>query len=89
MEGDALLARRRDGDNRRIHRVQLTEAGEATFLRLRTVATGFDQRLRRGLDDEHLAELTRLLDRPRETSGPPAGDVWTDCGRTSRAHLVS
>ena len=34
MEASGLVTRRRDPANRRVHRVELTEAGEATFARL-------------------------------------------------------
>jgi MarR family transcriptional regulator for hemolysin len=61
MEANGLLTRRRDPDNRRIHLVELTELGEATFVTLRTAAMGFDQRLRRGLTPDELAETQRVL----------------------------
>ena len=38
-------------------------AGEAAFLRLRTAAVGFDERLRAGLSDAGVADLDRLLGR--------------------------
>jgi MarR family transcriptional regulator for hemolysin len=63
MEADGLLTRRRDETNRRVHVVELTEAGEAAFVRLRQAATAFDKRLRRGLGDEEIAELDRVLGR--------------------------
>ena len=63
MEADGLLTRRRDPDNRRVHVVELTDAGEATFARLRDAAVGFDRRLRRGISAEELEGLDRLLDR--------------------------
>lgn len=63
MEADGLLTRRRDPDNRRVHLVELTDKGEAAFLRLRTVAVRFDQRLRAGITDEEIATLGGLLDR--------------------------
>ena len=63
MEADGLLTRRRDEHNRRIHVVELTEAGEAAFLRLREAAVGFDRRLRRGLSAEDLTRLEGLLGR--------------------------
>jgi MarR family transcriptional regulator for hemolysin len=63
MESDGLLTRRRDEHNRRIHVVELTEAGEAAFLRLREAALGFDRRLRRGLPAEDLVLLEGLLGR--------------------------
>ena len=61
MEANGLLTRRRDPDNRRIHLVELTELGEVTFGTLRTAAMGFDQRLRRGLTSDELAETQRVL----------------------------
>jgi len=61
MEAQGLLTRRRDPDNRRVHQVALTEAGEAMFERLRTAALAFDKRLRAGLPDERLAEFAQVL----------------------------
>jgi MarR family transcriptional regulator for hemolysin len=63
MEADALVTRRRDPNNRRIHLLELTEAGEAAFLRLRDAAVTFDRRLRRGISGEELAGLEDLLGR--------------------------
>lgn len=61
MERDGLITRRRDPDNRRIHRVELTDAGQSAFRRLRQAAVRFDQQLRSGLNDGDLGDLTRLL----------------------------
>jgi MarR family transcriptional regulator for hemolysin len=61
METQGLLTRRRDPDNRRVHQVALTEAGEAMFERLRTAALAFDKRLRVGLPDDRLAEFAEVL----------------------------
>ncbi|UDL91287.1 MarR family winged helix-turn-helix transcriptional regulator [Mesorhizobium sp. PAMC28654] len=61
METQGLLMRRRDPANRRVHQVELTEAGEAMFLKLRTAALGFDRRLRKGLSDERLVEFAEVL----------------------------
>ena len=63
MEAEGLLTRRRDPENRRVHVVELTEAGEAAFARLREAAVAFDRRLRRGLSAEELDELERVLHR--------------------------
>jgi MarR family transcriptional regulator for hemolysin len=63
MEANGLVTRRRDPDNRRVHLVELTEAGETLFLRLRTAAVAFDQRLRAGISDADIAVLDQLLDR--------------------------
>jgi MarR family transcriptional regulator for hemolysin len=61
METQGLLTRRRDPENRRVHQVELTEAGEAMFLKLRTAALVFDKRLRKGLPDDRLAEFAQVL----------------------------
>jgi MarR family transcriptional regulator, transcriptional regulator for hemolysin len=63
MEGDGLLTRRRDEVNRRIHVVELTDAGEALFLRLRDAAQAFDRRLRAGITAQESAALEALLNR--------------------------
>lgn len=63
MERAGLLQRRRDPSNRRMHLVELTDAGEQTFRRLRGAATGFDQRLRAGLSEADVSTLERLLGR--------------------------
>lgn len=61
METQGLLNRRRDPENRRVHQVELTEAGEALFLKLRIAAFAFDKRLRKGLSDDRLAEFAAVL----------------------------
>jgi MarR family transcriptional regulator for hemolysin len=63
MERSGLITRTRDQANRRIHIVELTEAGEAAFLRLRDTALGFDGQLRAGLTDQQTGQLGELLDR--------------------------
>jgi MarR family transcriptional regulator, transcriptional regulator for hemolysin len=63
MDAQGLLTRRRDPANRRMHLVELTEAGEAAFLRLRSAAIAFDQRLRRGVSEQEVAVLQDLLRR--------------------------
>ena len=69
MESDGLVTRRRDPANRRVHVVELTEAGDQLFHRLRAVVAAFDQRLRTGLSDQEIAELARLLARLRDNVG--------------------
>jgi MarR family transcriptional regulator for hemolysin len=66
MEADGLLTRRRDPANRRVHLVELTEAGHAAFRRLRTVAQHYDTRLRTGFSDADLDTLRGLLARLRD-----------------------
>src|SRR5450755_368291 len=63
MDAQGLITRRRDPSNRRVHLVELTEAGEALFGRLRGAAVEFDQRLRRGISSDDIAALEDLLGR--------------------------
>ena len=78
MEAAGLLVRRRDEANRRVHVVELTEAGQATFLRLRKAALAFDRRLRRGIADEQADELEQVLDRlvANVGTGEPGAAPW-------------
>lgn len=75
MDATGLLTRRRDPGNRRVHLVELTDAGEAAFLRLRDAAIGFDRRLREGFTEADLEHLGGLLDRlaRNATGSQPAG----------------
>src|SRR6516162_8161001 len=61
MDARGLITRTRDAANRRFQVVTLTEAGEAAFLRLRSAATAFNDKLRVGLTDADLATLAALL----------------------------
>jgi MarR family transcriptional regulator for hemolysin len=63
LEAGGLLTRRRDDSNRRVHVVELTDAGEAAFLALRDAAVAFDRRLRRGIATEQLDGFEATLDR--------------------------
>jgi MarR family transcriptional regulator for hemolysin len=62
MDGEGLITRQRDPENRRVHVVKLTERGEGVFLRLRTVAVSFDKRLKRGVTEAESERLRGLLD---------------------------
>jgi MarR family transcriptional regulator, transcriptional regulator for hemolysin len=62
LEKAGLVTRERDPENRRVHRVALTEKGDAAFERLRGAAVSFDAKLRGGLGDDELARLRGLLD---------------------------
>jgi MarR family transcriptional regulator, transcriptional regulator for hemolysin len=66
MESAGLVTRRRDPDNRRLHRVELTPDGEELFLRLRDAAVTFDTRLRSGLTERDADQLRTLLARMRD-----------------------
>jgi MarR family transcriptional regulator for hemolysin len=63
LERAGLVRRTRDPDNLRVQRVELTEAGDAAFDRLRRAASSFDRRLRTGLDDSEIQQLRELLAR--------------------------
>ena len=63
MDAQGLITRRRYPANRRVHLVELTEAGEAVFGRLRGAALEFDRRLRDGISSEDVAVLNDLLGR--------------------------
>jgi MarR family transcriptional regulator, transcriptional regulator for hemolysin len=63
MDEQGLITRRRDPANRRVHLVELTEAGEAAFERLRGAAAAFDKQLRAGFGDDEVTDLEELLSR--------------------------
>ncbi len=77
MEESGLITRRRDPVNRRIHVVELTEAGEEAFLRLRDAAMAFDRKLRRGISDQELADLDDVMARlAANADGEGGGALW-------------
>jgi MarR family transcriptional regulator, transcriptional regulator for hemolysin len=61
MQRTGLVTRERMPENRRVQRVQLTNDGERTFLRLRDAAMRFDTRIRAGLSDADVDRLRELL----------------------------
>jgi MarR family transcriptional regulator, transcriptional regulator for hemolysin len=61
LERAGLVTRSRDPGNRRVQRMELTEAGDAAFLRMRDAAVAFDQQLRSGLADGDVERLRELL----------------------------
>lgn len=73
MEAAGLVTRRRDPANRRVHQVELTEAGEATFRSLVQHVAVFDERLRAGFTDDELAQLRAFLERLRANATPNGG----------------
>jgi MarR family transcriptional regulator for hemolysin len=78
MEDDGLVVRRRDPENRRVHLLEMTEAGEAAFLRLAVVAGAHDARLRAGFSATDLTLLRELLGRLRanvEAAQPTVAEV--------------
>ena len=87
LETRGLLTRQRHPENRRIHHVELTEAGEQAFLQLRDAAIAFDRRLRAGLTDDETTQLAELLDQLAGNVGGqddanPAG--WSPRGAADR-----
>jgi MarR family transcriptional regulator, transcriptional regulator for hemolysin len=81
MESDGLLTRRRDPGNRRVHVVELTEAGEAAFLRMRDAALAFDRRLRQGIGAGELAAFEDVLNRLAANVAPPEAAGTSPAGR--------
>jgi MarR family transcriptional regulator for hemolysin len=65
LEDQGLVRRWREAGNRRVQRVELTDAGHEMFDRLREVAVEHDRRLRSNLTDEEAARLGELLDKLR------------------------
>jgi MarR family transcriptional regulator for hemolysin len=73
MDARGLITRTRDTANRRIHVVELTEAGQAAFARLQQAASAFDARLRAGLAEADLDQLSDLLGRLTANVGGAEG----------------
>jgi MarR family transcriptional regulator for hemolysin len=63
METDGLITRTRRPENRRVHDVALTEAGEETFQHLVGTVVAFDEQLRAGLSAGELATFAEILER--------------------------
>jgi MarR family transcriptional regulator, transcriptional regulator for hemolysin len=85
MDSRGLITRTRDPANRRIHVVELTEAGEEAFLRLRAAAVEFDTRLRGGLSHADLGVLGRLLDQlTTNVGGADDAPPWAGAAEPAR-----
>jgi MarR family transcriptional regulator, transcriptional regulator for hemolysin len=63
LEAQGLVRRWRDATNRRVQRVELTNAGAELFERLREVAVAHDERLRSHLTEAEAEQLAALLDK--------------------------
>jgi MarR family transcriptional regulator for hemolysin len=59
--GEGLVVRRRDALDRRVTRIELTEAGQARHSELAAIAHGLDRQLRAALGDEDCALLDQIL----------------------------
>ncbi|MFP5021277.1 MarR family winged helix-turn-helix transcriptional regulator [Pseudonocardia phyllosphaerae] len=68
-----LLERRRNPDDRRLHALHLTDAGEAMLSRIGRVAHAHDDALLAALDDTERATLHRLLTRIADDQGLTPG----------------
>lgn len=77
MESAGLITRTRQPDNRRVHQVELTEAGEAAFARLLGTVTAFDQKLRAGFNEKELKGLSQALVRLRANAASWAPEDGT------------
>ncbi|HTE61962.1 MAG TPA: MarR family transcriptional regulator, partial [Solirubrobacteraceae bacterium] len=73
MEEQGLVRRWRESSNRRVQRVELTDAGIAMFDQLRDAALKHDQRLRSSLTDDEIAQLAELLDKLQAGLEPSSG----------------
>ena len=73
MDARGLITRTREAANRRVQVVELTEAGEAAFVRLRGTALAFDAKLRAGLAEADLAMLSTLLGQLAANAGAKEG----------------
>jgi MarR family transcriptional regulator for hemolysin len=87
MDTRGLITRRRDAENRRIHVVELTEAGEEAFVRLQRTAVAFDTRLRDGFTDADLDTLGALLGQlTANVGGAEDGTApWTGLAERAKA----
>jgi MarR family transcriptional regulator for hemolysin len=63
LEEGGLVVRRREADDRRAVRVELTEAGRARHSELLQAVIAFNKRLRAGLSEDEIAGLRDLLTR--------------------------
>jgi MarR family transcriptional regulator, transcriptional regulator for hemolysin len=68
MEAAGWVVRSRDPQNRRVHRVELTQEGNVLFMRLLASVIQFDRQLRRGLSEKDITNLGRLLERLRHNT---------------------
>jgi MarR family transcriptional regulator for hemolysin len=69
MESAGLVARTTDPANRRVHGVELTEAGLGLFDRLRDAARAHDEQLRAGLEEGDVARVAAALEQMRRNVG--------------------
>jgi len=63
MENEGLVCRTRSTNDRRMHLVTITKAGQARFRSLQAKARIFDKALRKALSKDEMVILHNLLDR--------------------------
>jgi MarR family transcriptional regulator for hemolysin len=73
LEQAGLVVRRRESDDRRAVRVELTEAGRARHAELLEAVIEFNRRLREGFGDAEITQLRDLLRRLQDNVEPPSG----------------
>jgi MarR family transcriptional regulator, transcriptional regulator for hemolysin len=98
LEADGLVTRRRDPEDRRITRVDITKAGRQRHQQLAVVADAADREMRALLSDEEERVLRDVLQRighhvrsaPRSMTNPPTDSTTGATGRavarTARSH---
>jgi MarR family transcriptional regulator, transcriptional regulator for hemolysin len=70
LEEAGLVVRLRDADDRRAVRVELTDAGEELFQRLRKAVIAFNARLTEGISEQELDRLRQTLARLSDNVRP-------------------
>jgi MarR family transcriptional regulator, transcriptional regulator for hemolysin len=70
LEEAGLVVRLRDADDRRAVRVELTDAGEELFQRLRKAVIAFNARLTEGISEQELDRLRKTLARLSDNVRP-------------------
>jgi MarR family transcriptional regulator, transcriptional regulator for hemolysin len=81
MEAAGFVTRARDPENRRVHKVMLTDSGRAEFGSMVETVQAFDRRLRERFSEAELATLSSLLRRLAEnaaTAGFAGGGLPAD-----------
>jgi MarR family transcriptional regulator for hemolysin len=68
METEGLICRTRSTNDRRIHLVTITKAGQARFRTLQAKAKIFDEALRKALRKDEIVTLRNLLGRLSEAA---------------------
>jgi DNA-binding MarR family transcriptional regulator len=73
LENRGHISRQRDPNDRRRHRVELTEAGAGALERAERAQRGVQEDILRALDAEERATLLRLLSRAVQSAEPEIG----------------